>query len=1244
MRKKFTRFLCALALGAVGVMQSWGASDSQGNFIYIIGDINGWPTPIKVFSGQFEDYKMYETSPGSNVYARHFDDLSKYGGDKAWFRFHTDLIDPTNESEEANPWNYNVIGPMIDSYMLTRDSFTGILTADKAKSYRVISAMAPGAWCVDNMSGTLVVDLNRETVSMFDETERFIIMEGDNLPTIETFQNSRGAVGSFYMEPGDFSFELYAPLNPEHWLRPSGSSEISGENGFADFISYIDDTTSSRGESFKVTGWKGGVFDLALKEGGYSTPVYYLTLDVNEGRPLEDALFLFTPDDQMRPWSGCDNVVSKYCSKLSKDGDGNYTGVIDVRKLSQGFNICVEPGAKNQPAKTVIAPLTDGNLELVLADNEAFSSGELKPGANAAYWTLPDELIKRGGNITMTVTTGSKPSIKIDAKVEPYVNSGIYLRGDMNFWNAPEEWEFVTTGVAETWILLDKYIEAETQFKVADKNWGEINLGASDYEERVITPNFVYQLSSNSMSNLLLEEDFYGDIILRRSGSEYTLELQQPGQGMILAPAPETGLFMYDSYREKVESMTLNTKTGMYQNQVYVAPGKSVDLHIFTRKLPITPVEPGWETSYALQAAGNVPYTFELDEMGVGETDFIVREEMTTDKMTAPLTIYNDDSGTPYFTVNVDMEARKIYIERTGENAYLCGELSGGKVPNLRNRQEFKDLRVYFAGSIIDLPAGDVRFDIAASLSDGDIIPYNTVFETTPDESGITQFFTDDFNRCLRPVCIKGWKGGKVLMDFTSMTDLRRCLYVEVAKHCKKDGEPYYVFCQMLQSENPDSGIYKGRVQYDEGTTDKRFVLELKMFEESIYLGLPQYKGGIGSNFNKDREKLIDKNGHISVPVGKAYGSFYYSLPTMTGACEFDMTVDLGKGEISIDIVSGETATVYEVVADEESGIDGIIAYPSQSQENTVTMEGNLTGGSEVDFNFTTPEGTTVMPASGQDMDITFDETGFWSGDIAMSGNPAGSRKVARKQAENSSKWHITLPDGMENSRLSMKLDNENNRLTIQSSAHNKGFFIINDLDNFTLDDMESLRQSMLVEGSTPGVYEGVIHLDNAGSENGALVGFTSGTFSWTMSSPGISLPMYDYMMYKIDLLSEGASCQRMAWSRNETGNTVNAGIWNVKTISKDVNVRFDSNANTISFAIDAAGVENVAADLAPEESLRVIPGQGNVTVVSAASMTLTVYSVSGMAVKTVCLHPGTTVIDLPAGYYIAAGHKLLVR
>ena len=57
--------------------------------------------------------------------------------------------------------------------------------------------------------------------------------------------------------------------------------------------------------------------------------------------------------------------------------------------------------------------------------------------------------------------------------------SGIYLRGGMNDWGAPAEYEFVTTSSKNVWTLSNVSISAGTEFKVADADWSSVNYGTS---------------------------------------------------------------------------------------------------------------------------------------------------------------------------------------------------------------------------------------------------------------------------------------------------------------------------------------------------------------------------------------------------------------------------------------------------------------------------------------------------------------------------------------------------------------------------------------------------------------------------------------------------------------------------------------------------------------------------------------------------------------------------------------------
>lgn len=56
----------------------------------------------------------------------------------------------------------------------------------------------------------------------------------------------------------------------------------------------------------------------------------------------------------------------------------------------------------------------------------------------------------------------------VDPTRPPFVASGIYLRGEVNSWGSPADWEFSDEG-NDTYVLYDK--ELSGQFKIADANW-----------------------------------------------------------------------------------------------------------------------------------------------------------------------------------------------------------------------------------------------------------------------------------------------------------------------------------------------------------------------------------------------------------------------------------------------------------------------------------------------------------------------------------------------------------------------------------------------------------------------------------------------------------------------------------------------------------------------------------------------------------------------------------------------------
>lgn len=82
------------------------------------------------------------------------------------------------------------------------------------------------------------------------------------------------------------------------------------------------------------------------------------------------------------------------------------------------------------------------------------------------------------------------------------IPSGIYIRGDVNSWGTPAEWEFTDNGDG-TYTLQDK--ELYGNFKVADESYTTYNYGGPG----TIAPGFDFGLNVGTMSNISCGDAVY---------------------------------------------------------------------------------------------------------------------------------------------------------------------------------------------------------------------------------------------------------------------------------------------------------------------------------------------------------------------------------------------------------------------------------------------------------------------------------------------------------------------------------------------------------------------------------------------------------------------------------------------------------------------------------------------------------------------------------------------------------------
>lgn len=351
-----------------------------------------------------------------------------------------------------------------------------------------------------------------------------------------------------------------------------------------------------------------------------------------------------------------------------------------------------------------------------------------------------------------------------------------------------------------------------------------------------------------------------------------------------------------------------------------------------------------------------------------------------------------------------------------------------------------------------------------------------------------------------------------------------------------------------------------------------------------------------------------------------------------------EMTIDLNTLTLSVITSPENEGLVYEAVSGGNTDLDGTTGYPTPEIENAVIIESQLEGNSEdgYDFNLASPDGTVIAPASGATTLVEFDETGVWSGQFVK--RPAArSRSAVRKAASQEATWHFDIPEGS-NSAVSMLVDEANSRLTIFSSAHNNGYFILSPAQNdLGITHMQQMRSQMLTRAGA-GMYVGEITVGEDMADQSFRINFLK-SCSYT-NAIGINTPLWDENVMSFDITGDNLAVSRPTYRENAGAQGI--GDWYVKAPAGKVTITFDPVNGLLTASRGSSGVENVIAD--GGNDITVTPGEGQITFTSPRRATVAIYTVTGVLVRMVDILPGQTTVNIPAGLYIVNHTKVHIR
>ncbi|MDE6638496.1 MAG: hypothetical protein K2K32_09725 [Muribaculaceae bacterium] len=212
-----------------------------------------------------------------------------------------------------------------------------------------------------------------------------------------------------------------------------------------------------------------------------------------------------------------DNDVLAFPETAS--GSKIYSGIVKVNAGDFNFRFYSELG--NWDTNSIGATNDDGvNLDITFV-NGVYEGDVFQGGVNCTSgkgnWVAADWA---GGALEITVNLKTN---KITIK-EVSEESGIYLRGGWDpSWGALPAYQFLVANKVNTWEIADVTITAGTEFKVADANWGAVNLGAGS--DPTVTAGVACPLTQGSNDNLKMGADFTGKAELTLNDGEYSLTL-----------------------------------------------------------------------------------------------------------------------------------------------------------------------------------------------------------------------------------------------------------------------------------------------------------------------------------------------------------------------------------------------------------------------------------------------------------------------------------------------------------------------------------------------------------------------------------------------------------------------------------------------------------------------------------------------------------------------------------------------
>ena len=1054
--------------------------------------------------------------------------------------------------------------------------------------------------------------------------------------------------GSIPASANDYAeFKFMGGFNWEMDYGSNGYGHIDSEGRPVVYLDCADQVGSQRNNIYVKSGAAAGFeFEVDLTAMTVTLPkgtdVEFSVVPYDAATTDENVIYVNLRGGNLAPWSGAPASVKDQFAVLTPDGKGSYTGTVTCTPSEFAINFISALGAKGNP-NTMICPPA-GDRELVLVDGQSYSSATAA-NSSTGYWTLPALVMRRLGidsptAFDLTVTPGATPSIAVHIKALE-ANAPLYLIGTPGGWSCNDDSFQLYYTDADAWYGEFDIPAGDLSFRFFKSlgSWEQPQIGShpDDFYELPVTfyNGSYYGTAVDGKGNWNIQDWPGGTLycMVKEEYGEYNVIFST--SAILQAGNPSSGASLDGMFATSIYDNLTPEYRGFKRISEGVYVGEGIDygngIRLFSRILPISHEEAAWEGSYALSNLSGGPLTF--DKFGVAEASFTHQNEVTT-AGAAPFTFDYTDNIPGIFNVTVDLNAGKVYFEQQHMGPkYICGANTGEELPTMATRDKFSDVVIGYRGGLVDIPAGKFDVSMVNSITNGKL--NTTEYEVEFDENGIAFFPTDNdmygYND-KRMVC-RNWKGGKVLISGNVIIDLSKVNTVHAFMGLASD--PYATISVLTRHGN--EAIFKGKADFGklDGNQWLNFIVNYTPDNYDQRLTLASgLLYGMGSVVGPDNNIFPDTDMQLAGSV--VVGGTSYNLPSLVGEGALDIVLNLDDMTFSATVSPENAGTVYEIVADNESGLDGIIATPSGNQENAVTAVANVTSDSEsgYEFNLITPDGDVIIPASSSESEITFGPDGSWTGSFATTGSRSVSRHAARTRAASNGKWHFNLPENA-SGEIQMLIDNTSRTITVFSQDCNRGYFIVDGSIEPVIENIAELRDAMMTPNGD-GLFQGSFTIPASGETSVSFVKNLTSSKSASMLNGIYGISINEH----VDMATDGTETVCVALGTTAFG-LYQATNWTVSDPAGNAHAVFDEQAGTLSFGTGALGVTDATTGLG---GIRITPGDGHATIDADAPATVRFYTLQGMLVRTINVAAGRTKVALAPGLYMSCGTKIIIR